>query len=192
MQTFSIQNHKTQRLYTSSGLAAMGFGLPGAIGSSIANPKKEIICITGDGGLMFNIQELQTVKSYKLPIKIFIMQNRGYLTMKLMQKKNFKLYVGSGKSSGISFPNFKKISNSYGLEYQKLKVNNYSNQIKKILGKKGSMVIEVEMDEYQELVPRLQNYLKKNGDFINPKFDDLYPPISEKILLQERKRATKL
>ena len=192
MQTFSIQNHKTQRLYTSSGLAAMGFGLPGAIGSSIANPKKEIICITGDGGLMFNIQELQTVKSYKLPIKIFIMQNRGYLTMTLMQKKNFKLYVGSGKSSGISFPNFKKISNSYGLEYQKLKVNNYSNQIKKILGKKGSMVIEVEMDEYQELVPRLQNYLKKNGDFINPKFDDLYPPISEKILLQERKRDTKL
>lgn len=192
MQTFSIKNHKTQRLYTSSGLAAMGFGLPGAIGASIANPNKNIICITGDGGLMFNIQELQTVKSYNLPIKIFIMQNKGYLTMKLMQKKNFKLYVGSGKSSGISFPDFKKISNSYNLRYQKLKNNNYEGQLKKILETKGSMIVEVEMNEFQELVPRLQNYLTKNGDFINPEFDDLYPTINERILFEERRKASKI
>ncbi len=192
MQTFSIKNHKTQRLYTSSGLAAMGFGLPGAIGASIANPNKNIICITGDGGLMFNIQELQTVKSYNLPIKIFIMQNKGYLTMKLMQKKNFKLYVGSGKSSGISFPDFKKISNSYNLRYQKLKNNNYEGQLKKILKTKGSMIVEVEMNEFQELVPRLQNYLTKNGDFINPEFDDLYPAINKRILFEERRKASKI
>jgi acetolactate synthase-1/2/3 large subunit len=189
MQTFSIKNSNKQRLYTSSGLAAMGFGLPGAIGSSIASPKKDIICITGDGGLMFNIQELQTIKNYNLPIKIFILQNKGYLTMKLMQKKNFKLYVGSEKSSGLTFPNFKKVSFSFGLKYKKLRPNNIYNQLRKILKYKGSLVVEIEMEEHQDLVPRLQNYLTKKGDFINPLFDDLFPPLNKNILIEERKKA---
>lgn len=192
MQTFFIKNSKQQRLYTSSGLAAMGFGLPGAIGSSIANPKREIICITGDGGLMFNLQELQTIKNYKLPIKIFILQNKGYLTMKLMQKKNFKLYVGSEESSGLTFPDFKKVSLSFGLRYKKLKPKNVYDQLKKIFKIKGSLIVEVEMEEYQELVPRLQNYLTKKGDFINPKFDDLFPPLGEKLLIKEKNKANSI
>lgn len=189
MQTFSIKNSKKQRLYTSSGLAAMGFGLPGAIGSSIANPKRDIICITGDGGLMFNLQELQTVKNYKLPIKIFILQNKGYLTMKLMQKRNFKLYVGSEQSSGLTFPDFKKVSLSFGIKYKKLKPNNVYNQLKKIFKIKESLIVEVEIDEHQELVPRLQSYLTKKGDFINPKFDDLFPPLDKKLLIAEKNKA---
>ena len=189
MQTFSIKNSNKQRLYTSSGLAAMGFGLPGAIGSSIANPKRDIICITGDGGLMFNLQELQTVKNYKLPIKIFILQNKGYLTMKLMQKRNFKLYVGSEQSSGLTFPDFKKVSLSFGIKYKKLKPNNVYNQLKKIFKIKESLIVEVEIDEYQELVPRLQSYLTKKGDFINPKFDDLFPPLDKELLIAEKNKA---
>ena len=102
MQAFNIKNNLTQRLFTSSGLAAMGFGIPGAIGAYFANPKKNIICLSGDGGMMFNIQDFQTVKHYNLPIKFFILENKGYLTMKLMQKKNFKKFVGSNISSGIS------------------------------------------------------------------------------------------
>ncbi len=192
MQTFSIKNSKKQRLYTSSGLAAMGFGLPGAVGSSIASPKRDIICITGDGGLMLNLQELQTIKNYNLPIKIFILQNKGYLTMKLMQKKNFKLYVGSEQHSGLTFPDFKKVSLSFGIKYKKLKPNNVYGQLKKILKIKGSLIVEVEMEEYQELVPRLQNYLTKKGDFINPKFDDLFPPLDEKLLIEEKNKANSI
>tara|TARA_B100000902_G_scaffold394946_1_gene452370 strand:- start:11930 stop:13723 length:1794 start_codon:yes stop_codon:yes gene_type:complete len=192
MQTFQIKNNTSQRLYTSSGLAAMGFGLPGAIGSAIANPKKNIICITGDGGLMFNIQEFQTIKSYNLPIKIFILQNKGYLTMKLMQKKNFNLYVGSGKKTGVSFPDFKKISFSYGIKYIKLKNKNLKSQLKKIIDLKSNIIVEVEMDEFQQLVPRLQNKMLKNGDFIVPKFDDLFPHINEKKLNIERNKADNL
>ncbi len=192
MQTFSIKNPKKQRLYTSSGLAAMGFGLPGAIGARIANPKKNIVCITGDGGFMFNIQELQTIKTYNLPIKIFILQNKGYLTMKLMQKKNFDLYTGSGEKSGVSFPDFKKISYSYGIKYRKLKKKNLKSQIKKILAEKQSIITEVEMNEFQELVPRLQNKMLKNGDFIIPKFDDLYPHLSEERLEEQREKANKI
>ena len=93
MQGFKILNPAKQRLFTSSGLASMGFGLPGAIGAFFANKKDPIICITGDGGMMFNIQELQTVSNYKIPMKIFVIENQGYLTMKLMQVKNFKRYV---------------------------------------------------------------------------------------------------
>ena len=189
MQAFQIKNNINQRLYTSSGLAAMGFGLPGAIGSAIANPKKNIICITGDGGLMFNIQEFQTIKSYNLPIKIFILQNKGYLTMKLMQKKNFNLYVGSGKKTGVSFPDFKKISYSYDIKYMKLKKKNLRSQLKRIINYKSNIIIEVEMDEFQQLVPRLQNKMLKNGNFIVPKFDDLFPHIKEAKLNIERNKA---
>ena len=192
MQTFYIKNSKKQRLYTSSGLAAMGFGLPGAIGASIAKPKRNIICVTGDGGIMLNLQELQTIKNYKLPIKIFILQNRGYLTMKLMQKKNFKLYVGSERSSGLTFPDFKKVSLSFGIKYKKLKPINVYDQLKRIFKTKGSLIVEVEMAEHQELVPRLQNYLTKKGDFINPKFDDLFPPLDEKILIEEKNKANRI
>ena len=108
MQTFKIKNPNGQRLFTSSGLASMGFGLPGIIGAFFADRKKTPICISGDGGLMFNLQELQTVKSYKIPIKLFILENKGYLTMKLMQKKNFNYITGADPSSGVTFPSFKK------------------------------------------------------------------------------------
>ena len=88
----SFQTKKNQRLFTSSGIAAMGFGLPGLIGTYFADKKKVPICITGDGGVMFNLQELQTIINYEIPAKIFILNNNGYLTMKLMQEKNFKKY----------------------------------------------------------------------------------------------------
>ena len=87
MQSFEIK--KKQRLFTSSGLAAMGFGIPGAIGSYYGNPNKKLVCIIGDGGAMFNLQDLQTIVSYNIPVKIFLINNEGYLTMKLMQKKKF-------------------------------------------------------------------------------------------------------
>ena len=83
----ALQTKTNQRLFTSSGLAAMGFGLPGAIGAIFANNnKRRVICITGDGGLMFNIQELQTAFTHDLKLKLIVMDNQGYLTQKLMMK----------------------------------------------------------------------------------------------------------
>jgi len=120
MQAMKINNHINQRLFTSSGLSSMGFGLPGSIGASFANPKKTIICIAGDGGFMFNLQELQTIKHYKLPIKIFVLENKGYLTMQLMQKNHFKKLTGSDPNSGISIPDLRKIAKGFDLDYFKL------------------------------------------------------------------------
>ena len=189
MQTFEIKNHKKQRLFTSSGLAAMGFGLPGAIGASFANPKKKIVCITGDGGFMFNIQELQTIKHHNLPIKIFILENQGYLTMQLMQKKNFKKLTGSDVKSGISFPNFKKIAEGFNLDYLKLSKSNIDNQLRKMFSNKRPIIIEVNMPKFQQLVPRVQAQLLKDGSFANPEFDNLFPYLPKSILEKERLKA---
>ena len=192
MQGFKILNPIKQRLFTSSGLAAMGFGLPGAIGAYFAQKKDPIICITGDGGLMFNIQELQTVSNYKIPIKIFVIENQGYLTMKLMQLKNFNRYVGSTLNSGISFPDFKNISETFNLKYFRLKKNNMKNQIKEILNYKKSALVEVNMPPNQPLIPRTQNRLNSDGTFFSPRLDDLYPHLSEFDLNTERVKAKKI
>ena len=189
MQTMKINNHLKQRLYTSSGLSSMGFGLPGSIGASFANPKKTIICISGDGGFMFNMQELQTIKHYNLPIKIFVLENKGYLTMQLMQKGHFKKLTGSDPSSGISIPKIKKIAKGFGLDYLKLNTKNIEDQLKKVLSNKKAMLIEVNMPKFQPLIPRIQSKLLKNGSFSDPDFDDLFPYLPKKEIEQERMRA---
>ena len=192
MQGFKIKNYNRQRLFTSSGLAAMGFGLPGAIGGYYADKKSNIICITGDGGLMFNIQELQTVSHYKIPMKIFILENQGYLTMKIMQKKNFKRLLGSTKGSGISFPNFKEIAKTFNLKYFKLQKNSIENQIKKIINLSTPALIEVNMPPEQPLIPRTQNKLLPDGTFYTPRLDDLYPHLSNSNLKNERLKVIKI
>ena len=192
MQGFKICNNKKQRLFTSSGLAAMGFGLPGAIGAYFADKKNNIICITGDGGFMFNMQELQTINQYKIPMKIFILENKGYLTMKLMQKKNFNRLVGSNKQSGVSFPEFKKIAKSFNFKYFKLKKTNIKKQLKKIVKIKYPTIVEVNMPPNQLLIPRIQNKLLSDGSFFTPKLDDLYPFLSKRVLEEERLKASKI
>ena len=192
MQGFQIKNSKKQRLFTSSGLAAMGFGLPGSIGGYFASKKNNIICITGDGGLMFNIQELQTVSQYKIPMKIFVLENKGYLTMKLMQKKNFKRLVGSTLESGISFPDFKKIAKTFNMKYFKLNKNILESQIRKIIKLSMPVLIEVNMPPEQPLIPRTQNKLLSDGSFYTPRLDDLYPHLSNNELQNERIKAKRI
>jgi acetolactate synthase-1/2/3 large subunit len=141
---------------------------------------------------MFNIQELQTVSHYKIPMKIFILENQGYLTMKIMQKKNFKRLVGSTKGSGISFPNFKKIAKTFNLKYFKLQKNSIENQIKKIINLSTAALIEVNMPPEQPLIPRTQNKLLADGTFYTPRLDDLYPHLSNSNLKNERLKAIKI
>tara|TARA_B100000579_G_C22818304_1_gene849136 strand:+ start:324 stop:2120 length:1797 start_codon:yes stop_codon:yes gene_type:complete len=192
MQSFNIKKPLKQRLFTSSGLASMGFGLPGIIGAYFADNKKKPICISGEGGLMFNLQELQTIKNYSIPLKLFIIENKGYLTMKLMQKKNFKRIVGADPKSGVTFPSFKKLADTFKFEYIKIQNNKILEHLKKVLKSKRPVIAEVNLHPYQELVPRIQNRLNKDGTFMVPKFDDLYPHLSEEKLNYERLRAKKI
>ncbi len=186
MQTFKVK--KKQRLFTSSGIAAMGFGLPGIIGAYFANKRSLPICITGDGGIMFNIQELQTIINYKIPVKIFLLNNNGYLTMKLMQKKNFKKFVGSDDKSGVSMPNFMELSKSLGFSTCILnQEKDLKKNLKKIIRSSLPTVCEIKMPSFQQLVPRVQTQMNKDGSFEPSMIDNMYPFLKKSNLHKIRK-----
>ena len=109
---------KDQRIFWNSGCAGMGYDIPAAIGACFGNGRKEVYCITGDGSIQMNIQELQTIKHYKLPVKIIILNNGGYHSIKMTQDNYFKSdYIGCNEKSGVSFPDFRKIAFAYGISY---------------------------------------------------------------------------
>ena len=186
MQAFKTK--KNQRLFTSSGIAAMGFGLPGIIGAYFADKKKLPVCISGDGGLMFNIQELQTVINYKIPLKLFIINNGGYLTMKLMQKKNFKKFVGADDNSGLTLPKFLHVAKSFGFDTLKInKEKNLNQKIRKVLKSKKPTVCEIITPPMQELVPRVQTQMNKDGSFQPAMLENMYPFLGIEKLNKIRK-----
>ncbi len=177
-QAFYIK--RGQNLYTNSGHAPMGWGLPAAIGACYAKKKRKIICLTGEGGLQMNIQELATVMHNKLPIKIFIYNNGGYLTIKQTQQLGFNSRImGSNKKSGLSFPNYKDIAKSHKIKY--FKISNSQNinlKIKNVLSGNKPAICELMMDHNQEQMPKAINKRLSNGKSIPTKFEDMYPFLS--------------
>lgn len=169
-----IINKENIRLFTASGQCSMGYGLPGAIGAYIADNNKNIILIAGDGGFQMNLQELQTVIYYNIPIKIFILNNNGYLAIKLMQQNLFKEnYVGSGLSNGVSSPNFTKVAESYGLKTFEINKNNEINIIKEVIKYEGPCLCHIKMIENQLIIPRVQSLGdKKSLEYMFPYIED--------------------
>ena len=122
LQNYNI--NKNQRVFTNVGCASMGYGLPSAIGACIANNKKPVICIEGDGSIMMNLQELQTIQGYNLPVKILLINNDGYLSIKLTQESFFNgNEFASSKHNGVTFPDFKKIASAFGLRHKSIHKN---------------------------------------------------------------------
>ena len=174
MQAFKTK--RGQRFFTSSGHASMGFGLPGAIGACFANNKKKTICISGDGGLQMNIQELQTIVHYNLPIILFVLNNNGYLTIKLMQQNHFGRYVGSDKNSGVSCPDIIKVANAYGIKTERITNHNELHEkIDSVLNESGPFVCEIIMPENQPLIPKVSSVKRPDGTFVSRPLEDLYP-----------------
>ena len=175
-----------QKLFTNSGHAPMGWGLPAAIGSCFSSNKKSTVCITGDGGLQMNIQELATVMHHKLPIKIFIYNNKGYLTIKQTQELGFNSRImGSNKESGLSFPNYLKIAKSYQIKYFKISNNiNLENILTKIIKHKGPVICELVMDPNQEQKPKAINRRDNKGNTVPTTFEDMHPFLSKKKLVE--------
>lgn len=174
MQAFKTK--RGQRFFTSSGHASMGFGLPGAIGACFANGRKKTICISGDGGLQMNIQELQTMVHYNLPIILFVLNNNGYLTIKLMQQNHFGRYIGSDKSSGVSCPDIIKVANAYGIKTERIANHDELHaKIDSVLAQTGPFVCEIIMSENQPLIPRVSSAKRADGTFDSRPLEDLYP-----------------
>tara|TARA_B100002051_G_C16740985_1_gene644294 strand:- start:505 stop:2277 length:1773 start_codon:yes stop_codon:yes gene_type:complete len=177
-QAFKIK--KGQRLFTNSGHAPMGWGLPAAIGAYYAKKKGRIICLTGEGGLQMNIQELATVMHNKLPIKIFIYNNGGYLTIKQTQQLGFNgRIMGSNSKTGLSFPNYKEIAKSHKIKYTKIsKSYNLESKIRKTLQKNNPIICELILDHNQEQMPKAINKRDSEGRSLPTKYEDMYPFLS--------------
>ena len=171
--TWTIQAFKVkygQRLFSAFGNSPMGYALPASIGASIAKNKYRIICIDGDGSIQINLQELHTIDKLRLPIKIFILNNDGYGIIKQFQELYLeKRFEASGK--GVSNPNFKKISEAFNINYNKIKNHNELKKIKKIINSKKPEIIEIILKKNQKIIPKLQ--------FGNP-IEDMSPLLPRK------------
>ncbi len=175
---------KGQRLWSNSGCATMGYDLPAAIGACKAANNNEVICLAGDGSIMMNLQELQTIKSNNLPIKIFILNNNGYVSMYQTQKNFFNgKEFGAGPKSGVNFPSFEELSRGFGIPYLKcVSHTDMDSQIKKIVSYKGVMICEIFIDETQVFAPKLGAKIHPDGTITSPPLEDLSPFLSKEEL----------
>jgi acetolactate synthase-1/2/3 large subunit len=173
----SAEIKEGQRLYTNSGCASMGYDLPGAIGACIARDGKRVICLAGDGSIMMNLQELQTITTHKLPIKIFVLNNRGYHSIRQTQQNFFPdNVVGCGEESGLGFPSFEKLAAVYGFPYASAKQHSQlAEAITETLGHEGAALCEIFLDLEQQFAPKLASKRLGDGRIISPPLEDLTP-----------------
>ncbi len=192
-QAFKVKDG--QKFFTNCGLASMGWGLPAAIGACIANDKKRVICIAGEGGLQMTIQELATVMHYKLPIKLFVQNNGGYLTIKQTQEYRFGgRLMGCDETSGLSFPDILKVAEAHRIPA--IRVENQDGlreNIKKVVNSHGPMICEIIMDKDQPQIPKYLAKKGQDGKTIPTPLEDLYPylppeELKKNIIIPEERR----
>ena len=173
-----------QRLMTSTGLGEMGYGLPAAIGASFATDRGEVMCLNCDGGMMLNLQELQTVVHHKLPIKLFIFNNDGYLMIKHTQNALFKAgYVGTDKASGVSCPDYSKVAAAFDIPSYKIHAwDDCDATIAAVQATTGPVICEVFMHPEQPFTPKLSLVAKEDGTLVSPPLEDLSPLLPRAVL----------
>lgn len=173
----AMQIKREQRLFTNSGCAAMGYGFPAAIGCAVAEKGKRIICLDGDGSFQMNLQELQTVVYNKLNMKIFILNNNGYHSIRQTQTNLFEPpLVGVCDGNGLSFPNLEKIAYAYDIPYEKIDMlAGVSIKVQRILKMEGPVLCEVILDPAQNFEPKLSSKVLPDGKIVSPEIDDMFP-----------------
>lgn len=181
MQTFRIK--WGQRAFLTKGLAAMGFDLPACIGSAVAG-KRQVVCTTGDGSVMMNIQELEVVKRMQLPIKLFIVDNNGYSMIYGSQNGNFKgRLTGCTKESGLTLPDIGKLAESFGLKTFQIETEEHlSEQVAEVLGWDGPAVCIAHTDITQKILPKQTNYMREDGQMASRPLEDMTPLLSREEL----------
>lgn len=178
---FQVGSIKTgMRLFSNSGSASMGYDLPAAIGAfygATAERGKQhrVICLAGDGSIMMNLQELQTIAHYRLPIKIFVLNNGGYLSIKTSQTNFFGRLAGAGPTNGVSFPDFVAIATAFGIPARRLSSTDFSDQLAEVLACEGPTLCDVILDETQGFEPRMSSRKLDDGSIVTPPLEDMFP-----------------
>lgn len=173
-----------QTMFTSQGLGEMGVGLPYAIGASFAEPNKQITCLNCDGGIMMNLQELQTIVQHNLPVKIFIFNNDGYLMIKHTQKLFFQgRYSAVNKETGIVLPEFERIAYGFKIPYYKITKIEDLEEIEFVTD--GPSIIEVFMDPEQEFVPKVRGVVSKDNSIVPSPLEEMSPLLPIEVIEKE-------
>jgi acetolactate synthase-1/2/3 large subunit len=163
----------------------MGYDLPAAIGAAFGNPGKRVICLAGDGSVMFNLQELQTLVHHRLPIKIFVINNLGYLSMRTTQMNFFKgNLVGEGPRSGVTFPDFVRVGKAFGLPSVRIEEVDFIGQLGAFLNSEGFGLADVIVDPDQLFEPKLAARQLPDGKIVSPSLEDMWPFMPKQELEQ--------
>lgn len=179
---------KGTRFIINSAIASMGYGLPAAIGLCIAGKRKDTICLEGDGSIMMNLQELQTIVTNQLPIKVFLINNEGYHSIRLTQNNLFKEHckVGIGpESQDLSFPDYKKIAEAFGYPYYSAHSNEEMKAVvDEVLKQPGYVFCEIFTDTEQVWEPKSSTKRLEDGTLVSPPLEDLAPFLPREELLE--------
>lgn len=173
---------KGQRLISNSGSASMGYDLPAALGVAVARGARAI-CLAGDGSLQMNVQELQTLVGYQLPVKIFVLNNGGYLSIRQTQTGFFQgRRIGEGPQSGVTFPHMREVAKAYGIPSFTIEKVADLEIVRQELDKPGPALFDVVLDQAQEFEPRLRSRILPDGRIMTPNLEDMYPFLSPEEL----------
>ena len=171
---------KGQRMISNYICGSMGFDLPAAIGLAVSS-KQPVVCVTGDGSMMMNLQELQTIQYKKLPVKIVLFENNGYGAIKQTCKNFFEgKEYGCSPDSGVGFPQFRKVAEAFEYPYNCCHTNEeLAEKLEWLKAQKGSCILEIKQQLDDPVVPKLMSKLDENGQMTSPKLHDMYPFVSE-------------
>jgi len=171
-----------QRLISNSGSASMGYDLPASIGVALAKGGR-VVCVAGDGSLQMNVQELQTLVTHNLPVKLFILNNGGYLSIRQTQQGFFQgRLIGTDATSGVGFPDILKVGNAYGIPSFQVDKMGDLELVKRELAKPGPSLFNVVLDPKQGFEPRLRSRILPDGTIKTPNLEDMYPFLSPEEL----------
>jgi acetolactate synthase-1/2/3 large subunit len=174
----AVQVKKGTRLICPGSQAMMGYSLPAGVGAaSAADSGTRVVCITGDGSMQMNIQELQTVVHNRLPVKIFVLNNGGYLSIRNTQVSFFAgRFLGEGPTSGVSCPDFVKVSQAYGVKaFRVSRPKDLDDAIGRVMREKGPILCEVMCDPKQAIIPSVSSEKKPSGEMVSKPLEDMYP-----------------
>lgn len=168
---------KGARFANNNAVASMGYGLPAAIGTCIGGGRKETICLEGDGSIMMNLSELQTILTNRLPIKIFLVNNNGYHSIRITQSNLFHAnFAGIDPDSGLSFPEFSKIAEAFGYPYYRVHSNAEMKKVtEEVLSLPGPVFVEIFTDTDQRWEPKSSAKRLPDGSLTSPPLEDLAP-----------------
>lgn len=189
----AFESKRGQRLLLNSGDASMGYGLPAAIGVCAAEKNTPVVCLEGDGSLMMNIQELQTLKTNRLPVKLFVIKNGEYISIIQTQRNFFEgRLTGCNKTSGVEVPDFVQVAQAFGLPAVRINTNDeLAGKIQEALNTPGPVLCELDCTENYTFAPKLSARKLEDGTMISPSLEDMFPFLDRKEMEENMKISTR-